>query len=816
MPDPTPLPALPRQPTWPSPSSSAAGAGTHFVPENEVHLLDRLAVLYRYRRLCVTVFILSSAAMIIQSYTTIQMYQAMARLEINDERSTAVPGLANDLNTYYEDPEPYFSTQHKILKGRDLTRRVVRKLHLDTVPEFNGTASPPPTPVTLLHGLEGRLIALVRPAPAAAPEPPKADESSDESSLVSSFIGRVEVLPVRGSHLVDLTFTAQNPRFAATAANALADEYVDQNLQIKLQSTQGMLDWLERELAGQQQKVEDSERALAQYRERENALSLDEKQNIVLSRLNQLNDAATRARTARAQKESLYSQVKSIASGTAPDAIPVVGQNPSVQNAKSKLASLQAEKVKLLDRYGEKHPQVVQVNTALADAQRQYDLAVGGAVQSVRNEYEAAIIEERSLSQNLEGAKAEATVLNRKGIGYGVMEREAKSNREVYQSLLTREKELRVSANSRTNNVRVIDHAEIPKAPVTPGGRRTWLISIVVGLVLSIAVALGLDYMNDTIKTPEDVTRRLKLPFLGLVPSVRGDKHPLLASSHVPHDFGESFRALRTSLLSKYPSEGTKIFIVTSAQPLEGKTTTAANIAMALAYGGSRVLLIDADMRRPGLHRPLAGAHRPGARARRHSADRGSQPSGNHRRPHAAESVRAAVVGAHEDAAHQPRARAVRLDHHRYATGSRRDRRRHPGADGEWRHVRDRRRNDAPPSRGARDRHRDAEPAALCGGRAEQGRFRQEQVLLFAVLRPSVQELLRRSGALIVRPQPSPSFFSSAGPWSRSQVRIAGRSYRCAWESSCCWRPSGRGSAVGRGRSWTGRSSRVSRWSPPS
>ena len=227
MPEPTPPPAPPRQPTSTSPSSSAAGGGTHFVPEGEVHLLDRLAVLYRYRRLCVTVFILSSAAMIIQGYTTIQMYQAMARLEINDERSTAVPGLANDLNTYYEDPEPYFSTQHKILKGRDLTRRVVRKLHLDAVPEFNGTAAPPPTPITMFHALEARLIALVRPTPAVAPEPPKADESSDESGLVSSFIGRVEVAPVRGSHLVDVSFTAQDPKFAATAANALVDEYVE-------------------------------------------------------------------------------------------------------------------------------------------------------------------------------------------------------------------------------------------------------------------------------------------------------------------------------------------------------------------------------------------------------------------------------------------------------------------------------------------------------------------------------------------------------------------------------------------------------------
>src|SRR5262249_29569163 len=154
-------------------------------------------------------------------------------------------------------------------------------------------------------------------------------------------------------------------------------------------------------------------------------------------------------------------------------------------------------------------------------------------------------------------------------------------------------------------NVRVVDHAEIPKAPMTPAGRRTWLLSLGIGLVLAIAVAYGLDYMNDTIKTPEDVTRRLKMHFLGLVPSVSGDKHPLLASARVPHDFGESFRALRTSLLARFPGAGTKIIVVTSAQPLEGKTTTAANIAMALAYGGSRVLLVDADMRRPGLHRPL-------------------------------------------------------------------------------------------------------------------------------------------------------------------------------------------------------------------
>jgi polysaccharide biosynthesis transport protein len=576
-----------------------------YTPENEVHLLDRLAVLYRYRQLCITVFILVTAAMIIQGYSNVKIYQAQARVLIEDERSTAIPGLQNEQNTYFEDPEPYYQTQYKILKGRDLTRRVVRKLHLEKVPEFNGTKPAPPTPLSLLSDLKTRLMGYVGKGPAAAPEPAKVDETADESAMVGAFLGRVEVVPVRGSHLVDITFISEEPKFAADAVNALIDEYVTENLEIKLRSTQGMLDWLDNELASQQKRVEESERALAEYREKENALSLDDKQNIVLSRLNQLNDTATRARSSRVQKESLYNQVKAIASGTNPDAIPIIATNGGVQTAKSKLVDLQRQKVQLLERYADKHPKVLDINAQLQDAQRQLDVAISGAVQSVRNEYETAVIEERTFAKNLEGAKSEATDLNRKGIGYGVMEREAKSNREVYQSLLTREKELRVSANSRTNNVRVVDRAEIPRGPITPSGRRTWLMSAVIGLALAVAVALGLDYMNDTIKTPEDITRRLKLPFLGLVPAIRGDKHPLLASAQVPHDFSESFRSLRTSLLSKYPDEGTKIIIVTSAQPLEGKTTTAANIAMALAYGGTRVLLIDADMRRPGLHRPL-------------------------------------------------------------------------------------------------------------------------------------------------------------------------------------------------------------------
>lgn len=583
----------------------AAPPAQPYAPDTDVHLLDRIAVLYRYRRISLAVFVLATATMMIQGFTNTPIYQAKAQLEIQDERSTAIPGLGNTETQFYEDPEPYYNTQYKILKGRDLTRRVIKKIHLESVPEFNGTAAKAPTPLTMISDLKNRVRALVVTPPKVEQEAPKVDETPDESALVSAFIGRVDVQPIRGSRLVDVYFTSADAKFAALATNALVDEYVDQNLQLKLQTTQNMLDWLHKQLETQQQKVQDSERQLAEYRDKQNAMSLDDKNNIVTSRLNHLNDELIKAKTDRIQKESRYNQVKSMPASTSPESIPAIAQNPQVQALKGRLADLTAQKTKLSERYDFKHPAIQSVNSQIAEAQQQIQAETAKALQSIRNEYETAVLTESTLARNLEAAKADATDLNRKSVDYNVMERESKSNRTVYEALLQKENELRVASNSHANNVRVIDHAEVPRSAMTPTGRRTWLMSFAVGFLLAIAVAFGLDYMNDTIKTPEDVARRLKLPFLGLIPSVRGDKHPVLASSHVPHDFGEAFRSLRTALMSRYPGEGTKIMAVTSAQPLEGKTTTAANIAMALAYGGARVLLVDADMRRPGLHRPL-------------------------------------------------------------------------------------------------------------------------------------------------------------------------------------------------------------------
>jgi capsular exopolysaccharide synthesis family protein len=282
-----------------------------------------------------------------------------------------------------------------------------------------------------------------------------------------------------------------------------------------------------------------------------------------------------------------------------PDSIPEILQNPYIQSLKAQLAELERRKALLSERYGDKHPEMLTVNASIQDATRQLNLEIAKAVDSIRHDYESAMLEERTLASALEEQKALATDLDRKSVTYTVLQRDAESNRELYLTLLRREKELQVLANSRGNNVRLVERAAVPQVPFSPNLRRAMMLGAIVAFLVAIGLVLGLDYLDDTIKTPEDIAR-LGLPFLALIPAARAGRHRPTLSGH--NDFSEAIRSLRTSIALS-TRQGGSIVLVTSAQPLEGKTTTACNLATALAYGGAKVLLIDADMRRPGVHR---------------------------------------------------------------------------------------------------------------------------------------------------------------------------------------------------------------------
>ena len=590
-------PSAQPQASAPQPPPTRKTAGL-FSPDPNVHLFDRLAIIIKHWKAAVAVAILVVAAMMYQTYTTVPLFRAQARIQIDEEQTTVQTDFKEPYLAY-SDPEPYFQTQYKILQGRDLALRAVRHLRLDNVPEFNGQGATPPLLTQMIGTIKAKITAPFRGG-AGTPRVTPAT-AGPENQQADAFIGRIQVSPVRGSRLVDVYFVSADPQFAARAINVVAEEYVNQNLEFRLQNTDKTLQWLTQEVAKQQSVVQASERMLAEYRENQNALSLEDKQNLIVSRLNQVNDAASRARTTRIQKEALYNQVTAAKDR---ESLTSIAANPFVQQLKAHIGELERERVRLSERYGEKYPDLQRVNGQIIDAQRQLDAEIDKNVQAIKADYQAAVDEEKQLANDLEGQKVQATDLNRKSIDYSVLQREAESNRQVYESLLQREKELRVVSNSRANNVRLLDRAEVPGGPFTPNTHRAWLMALLFGFGIGIAAAFAIDYLDDTVKTPEDVTWRLHLNFLGLVPKVHGERHPLL-SGPVPHDFGEAFRALRTALVASSGTDATRLVAITSTQPLEGKTTTAVNIALALAIGGARVLLIDADMRRPSLHKAM-------------------------------------------------------------------------------------------------------------------------------------------------------------------------------------------------------------------
>jgi succinoglycan biosynthesis transport protein ExoP len=276
---------------------------------------------------------------------------------------------------------------------------------------------------------------------------------------------------------------------------------------------------------------------------------------------------------------------------------------------------VQRQQAQLSEKLGDQHPDIIKLRSTVQVAQAKLEAEIAKVVQSIRNDYQAAKAQEDSLAAALESQKQEALALNRKEIGYAALQREAESNRQIYNNLLQRAKETGVSEELKTSNVRIIDSAQVPRSPVQPNKPRDAMLAILTGLGAGILVAFGFEYFDNRIKSPYEVKTHLGLPCFGMLPAVLKKYAPagdLLINNGVPPTFAEAFRAVRTNVLYSSPEAGAKSLLITSTGTGEGKTVVASNLAISLAQTGQRVVLIDADMRRPRLHHVFDVGQEPG------------------------------------------------------------------------------------------------------------------------------------------------------------------------------------------------------------
>jgi capsular exopolysaccharide synthesis family protein len=575
---------------------------------SDLSLVHYLQVLYRRRYIAISAFLLVFLAVTLYTVTATRMYEATTRLLI--ERDTPNVVSFQEVLDQGAQTDDYYETQYAILRGRGLARRTIEALNLWEHPLLN------PEPGFSVRGaIMAPFNAIARWFEPARPiEAPGAEETAAQSRVIDRFLANLNVEAVRYSRLVDVTFRSPDPAMSATIANALGEAYIRQNVEFTSTTTKEASDFLTQQLAEQRRKLESSEQALQAYREQTDSVSLEERQNVVVQRLADLNAAVTRANTARIQKEAAYNQVRAVQDNPAAiDTVPIILSNPFVQQQKTELAALQRQRAQLSEKLGPNHPDMIKVGVAIQNAEARIQAEVTQLVSAMRNDYEAALAEERSLTQTLNRQKGEAQVLNRTGIEYGVLQRDAEAARQMFEALLKRTQETGISEELKAGNIRVVDQAETPRAAVSPNTFNNLLVGLLGGLVLAVGLAFAFEYGDDRIKNPDELKKLLGLPFLGMVPALF-DKtivNPLLNRA-VPNLFGESFRSIRTNVLFSSADEGSRVVVVTSSAPGEGKTAVSTNLSIALAQAGHRVLLIDGDMRKPRVHEVFGRALAPG------------------------------------------------------------------------------------------------------------------------------------------------------------------------------------------------------------
>jgi capsular exopolysaccharide synthesis family protein len=538
-------------------------------PPEEIGILELARVALRGSPVIGALVVVAVAAAAIYNSMATRYYQARARIVIDPEAGQVVPfqNIGNDPSR-----DDYLFTQLEVLRSRALAQAALERLQ-----RLPGGQS-------AQMDMRGGALSV---------------------ALAPSERGM--------SRVVDIFFTSTNPQVAARIANAVAQTYVNQNIEGRKSVNREATNLLNQRLEEMRQEVTSTEGALQQYREQRDGVSLESDQNIVVQKLAQLNAAYTSARAERVQKEALYQQLTAMEQAGAPlDTFPSIVSNTFIQGLKADLAGLQRERLQRSERLGDLHPDMIQINTAIDTAQRRLGAEMAKVVEGIRNDYVGAKAGEEALAASLAAQEREVLAQNKRAIGYRALTRDATSTQQMFATLQQRVKEMEVSGELQSNNIRILELAEVPASPVWPRARLNLALALFGSTFVGIVLVVGVQYLKPKIVDPEHIAQSLGLRLIGVAPRVSRPDAALSNLTSVPVPFQEAVRGIRTQIFLSSGPVSLKTIAITSANPGEGKSVIAGSLAVSMARTGRRVLLVDADMRRSQVDRLLNVRRSPG------------------------------------------------------------------------------------------------------------------------------------------------------------------------------------------------------------
>lgn len=554
------------------------------------HLLD---VLLKRKWTIIATFGIVVLAALLATLLMTPIYRASTTIQIDRDAMQViqVQGMNDNNNNIAVSDDAYYKTQYQLLQSVALARRVAASLHLVDDPDYQhlGNASP----VT-------RLSSMLSPAKKSRRNGAQSNANAEALDLFMQ--SNLSIDPVRDTHLVTINFDSPNPSLSAKIANSFADTFIAANLEHSYNSTAYARQYLEGRLAELKKKLADSKQHLITLATTQK-LFLDSTGAPTLSNTNldALTQALVVAQDARTKAEARWKYAQALPDAALPgDEI----ANSAIFNLQQQRATVLADYQLKLKTFKPGYPLMEAEKSQIESLDKQIAATYSGIRSSMHAEYEAALAHEKMAKQQLENEKSDALAQQSRSIEYSVALQDVQTNQQLYNDMLERYKEIGIAGGITSNNMSVVDTADVPTKVFRPRLLLNLLVASILGLGLGIGLALSLDYFDDTIKSPADIEKLLGLAVLGIIPRLK-DTSPKEALQDLRSAFAEAYRSVRTALQFSTNAGVPKSLLVTSATPMEGKSTTALTIAINFIQLGKSVLLIDADMRNPSQHRSL-------------------------------------------------------------------------------------------------------------------------------------------------------------------------------------------------------------------